>query len=331
MMVNIIWFLLLVLFNGILLKLFISRSRFLGLQDVPNQRSSHDYNVARGGGFVFAFNYLACFFINGSFLSGLNAGLCLLFIIGLWDDVRNVKPLIRLIVQFIAVFCLLYDTAFDLSEGIIWILILTILFSYLVNVFNFMDGINGMLGFYGFSLIIAVHFFINHTSFSFHDPYVWLIGSLIAFLFYNARTHAKVFSGDVGSLTLSFLLLPMVFTLDMSLKDNADNLNQLLFSISCVSIFLMDSFTTILHRLLRRENIFESHRFHLYQLITPRFVRNHMVTSLGYSIIQLFIIFCSYHVTTTICSRLVLFVILALFFFLLRLVLLRKETTLQGR
>ena len=331
MMENIIGFLLLVLFNGILLKLFISRSRFLGLQDVPNQRSSHDYNVARGGGFVFAFNYLACSFINGSFLSGLNAGLCLLFIIGLWDDVRNVKPLIRLIVQFITVFCLLYDTAFDLSEGIIWILILTILFSYLVNVFNFMDGINGMLGFYGIALIIAVHFSIYQTPFSFYDPYVWVLGSLIAFLFYNARIHAKVFSGDVGSLTLSFLLLPMVFTVDMSLKDNADNLNQLLFSISCVSIFLMDSFTTILHRLLRRENIFESHRFHLYQMITPRFVRNHLVTALGYSVIQLLVIACSYHITTSIESRLFLFAILALLFFLLRYLLLKHTTAYQGK
>ncbi|MGR6086921.1 MAG: hypothetical protein ACU4F9_01980 [Arcticibacter sp.] len=331
MMVNVFFFLILVIVNGLLLKLFISRSQFLGLRDIPNQRSSHNYNVARGGGFVFAFNFLACSFVNGSFFSGLNAGLCLLFIIGLWDDIRNVKPFTRLIVQFIAVFCLLYDTAFDLSDGIIWIMILMILFSYLVNVFNFMDGINGMLGFYGITLIIAIHFIIYHTPFSFHDPYVWLLGSLIAFLFYNARIHAKVFSGDVGSLTLSFLLLPMVFTSYTPTVANADNLNQLLFSISCVSIFLMDSFTTILHRLLRRENIFESHRFHLYQLITPRFVRNHLVTSLGYSIFQLFIILCSYHVTTTIFYRLVLFVILALFFFLLRLVLLRIETTLQGR
>ena len=330
-MVNVFYFLILVLINGILLKLFINRSQLLGLRDIPNQRSSHNYNVARGGGFVFAINFLVCSFFNGSFFTGLNAGLCLLFIIGLWDDIRNVKPLIRLVVQFLAVFCLLWNTAFDLSEGIVWILILTILFSYLVNVFNFLDGINGMLGFYGITLIIVVHFLIYQSPFSFHDPYAWLLGSLIAFLFYNARTQAKVFSGDVGSLTLSCLLLPMVFILDLSTVANAENLNQFLFSISCVSVFWMDSFTTILHRILRRENILESHRFHLYQMITPRFVRNHLVTAFGYSVIQLLVIACSYHITTSIESRLFLFAILALLFFLLRYLLLKHTTAYQGK
>lgn len=328
-MIDVFIFIIIFIFNWALIRIFITLSPRIGLQDLPNNRSSHDYHVVRGGGLVFAISWFMHAFLFGDVFTWYNAGLLLLFIIGFWDDIKQIRPAYRLLWQFIAVFLFLYDSNGLHLENFGYLVLLMFVLTYLINVFNFMDGINGMLGFYGLTVLVSLAMFGYIQSFSISSPMAWLLGSLLAFLFFNARKRAMVFSGDVGSLTLAFVVLYFVFNFNQPAFDLTERLSQIIFSICCVSVFLMDSLTTIFHRLMLRENIFKSHRFHLYQLITPRFIKSQLLTSFLYASFQLMIIFFAYHEATTLFKRMFLLIFMALFFFLLRYLSLKNKARFQ--
>jgi UDP-N-acetylmuramyl pentapeptide phosphotransferase/UDP-N-acetylglucosamine-1-phosphate transferase len=311
------------------LNLFIRYAHRFGLSDQPNQRSSHDYYVVRGGGVIFGLSWLLACAYERSLFSYFNLGLLILMIVGFLDDLKGLSSLVRLFFQFVSVFLLMRH--FDLfeSHGAIWLLVLAVLFTYLINVFNFMDGINGILGLYSLTvllLLLHVGFITPGYDFSF----VLLFTSVLSFLFFNFRSKALVFSGDVGSLSISYLLIGGLVNLIIENRANATGFHFTLFLVIPVSIFLMDSFTTILHRLWLRENIFKSHRFHLYQIITPGIIKSHLIVSSLYFILQFFITFLLWDEDDI--HVIILFLLsLLLIFFLLRLLLLSKAKQITGR
>ncbi|MFM7902913.1 MAG: hypothetical protein ACKPAD_13130, partial [Bacteroidota bacterium] len=148
---------------------------------------------------------MACAY-KGDLFSALNLGLLILMAIGIWDDIKGLSTTIRLIFQFSAISLLIYHYELFALYGLFWTFVLALICTYLINVFNFMDGINGILGLYALS-IIALLFYIGFADFGNAFAFGILLISLLSFLFYNFRTKAKVFSGDVGSLSLSYLLL----------------------------------------------------------------------------------------------------------------------------
>lgn len=311
------------------LHLFIRYAYRLGLSDQPNHRSSHDYPVVRGGGIVFGLGWLASCSFNGSVFNTFNLGLLMLMVIGFWDDIRRLSSSIRLIIQLFSVLLLVYHFDLFASFGLIWTCLFILLLTYLINVFNFMDGINGILGLYAISVLILFiqTGFVSLNSFS---PFMVVMISLFSFLCFNFRPKAKVFSGDVGSLSISYLLIGGL--LQMLVKNGVSS-NAFQFSLSLLvplSFFMMDSFTTILHRLWLHENIFQSHRFHLYQMLTPGFISSHLTVSLIYAISQTLL---TYFLCDLKDNRILILYLITLFsiFFLLRILLLRKANQPTGR
>ena len=101
---------------------------------------------------------------------------------------------------------------------------------------------------------------------------------MIIFLFFNLRKRAKTFAGDVGSISLAFLL--SWFLIALILKTGRIEY------ILLFAVYGIDSVVTILLRLARRENIFKPHRTHLYQLLCNEYKYSHIRVSLIYGIIQ---------------------------------------------
>jgi UDP-GlcNAc:undecaprenyl-phosphate GlcNAc-1-phosphate transferase len=102
--------------------------------------------------------------------------------------------------------------------------------------------------------------------------------SVLIFSYFNARKRAKAFAGDVGSVSMAFLLVWMLISLILK----TGNIEYILF----FSIYILDTLFTLFFRILRRENIFQAHRLHLYQLLSNELKRPHIQVSLLYAISQ---------------------------------------------
>lgn len=142
-----------------------------------------------------------------------------------------------------------------------------------------MDGINGITG---MNALITVGTFIYLAGkVFFMDEYLigTVILSVLVFLFYNFRIRARCFAGDVGSVSLAFIQIYMLMSLI--------NATQNLWWVLLFFVFGMDAVTTILIRIVKRENIFKPHRSHLYQYLANELRINHLIVSSGYALVQL--------------------------------------------
>lgn len=148
----------------------------------------------------------------------------------------------------------------------------------IINAYNFMDGINGITGGYSFAVLVPL-LLVNRVN-PFVDPHLIEVAmiSVTVFCFFNFRTKAKCFGGDVGSVSIAYILLFMLGTLMLQSK-------QLWYLIFLV-VYGIDSILTICHRMLLRENIFRPHRKHIYQLMANELKIPHVVVSSGYMIVQ---------------------------------------------
>ena len=146
-----------------------------------------------------------------------------------------------------------------------------------------MDGINGITG--GYSLVIlAALAYINKEVVTFveADFIYTVICSVLVFCFFNFRKHAKCFAGDVGSVSIAFILLFLIGRLIIETED---------FSwIVLLSVYGVDSVLTIIHRLMLHENIGLPHRKHLYQIMANELKIPHVMVSSIYMAVQAIII-----------------------------------------
>ena len=249
--------------------------------DKPNQRSSHSRITIRGGGIIFPIAILLQALFNGFQYPLFTSGLLLISIVSFYDDLRPLSNKIRLLIHLIAVSLLFMQT--DLLTYPVWIIILVyILVIGTINAYNFMDGINGINGAYSLITILSLYF-INED----HNSFVqseWLnitALSLLVFNFFNFRKKAKCFAGDVGSVSMAFIII--FFLLQLILKTGD------LKYIGFLLVYGIDSISTILFRLIRKENIFEAHRTHFYQYLTNVKSLPHLVVSALYMIVQLIV------------------------------------------
>jgi UDP-N-acetylmuramyl pentapeptide phosphotransferase/UDP-N-acetylglucosamine-1-phosphate transferase len=125
-----------------------------------------------------------------------------------------------------------------------------------------MDGINGITA--GYSLMVLVSLLILNREINFTSPDLiatFILADLV-FGFFNFRKRAKCFAGDVGSVSIAFVIVFLL--LQLMIK------TQNFFYILLLAVYGVDSVMTIVYRLKKRENIFEAHRSHLYQwLVKP--------------------------------------------------------------
>ncbi len=251
--------------------------------DKPNLRSSHTSITLRGGGIVFLFGawiYAAFFGLGyGWFLLGLT----LIGLVSFVDDVHSLPDSARLVVQFAAMFLMFYQ--FGILNWHDWwiVLIALIVCVGITNAYNFMDGINGITG--GYSLaVLAPLVYLNAKDGFIEMPYLYITGlSLIVFCFFNFRKKAKCFAGDVGSITIAFILLFALGRLILQTGDFA--------YIIFLAVYGADSVLTICHRIQLHENLGEAHRKHAYQLMANELKMPHVKVSLIYMAVQLAISF----------------------------------------
>ena len=250
--------------------------------DKPNERSSHTKVTLRGGGIIFYFGALAYFLTNHWEYPWFIVALTLITFVSFVDDIRSTSQELRLVFHFSAMALMFYQWGlFSLSWW--WIVVALIVCTGIINAYNFMDGVNGITG--GYSLIILVALaYINAEIMPFIEPALinTVLCSVLVFCFFNFRKKAKCFAGDVGSVSIAFILLFLIGKLIITTGD---------FSwIVLLSVYGVDSVLTIIHRLMLHENIGLPHRKHMYQLMANELKMPHVRVSLIYMIVQILII-----------------------------------------
>lgn len=249
--------------------------------DKPNLRSSHKRITLRGGGVIFLFGawlYAAFFGLEyGWFLLGLTAIATISFI----DDVHSVPNKVRLVVQFAAMLLMCYQWGILNAEMWWYILPALILCTGILNAYNFMDGINGITG--GYSLAVLIPLLLCNYDLGFADNHLIVVSllSVAVFCVFNFRRNAKCFAGDVGSVSIAFILLFLLGALII----RTGEWGYLVF----LAVYGVDSVLTICHRLLLHENIFEAHRKHAYQLMANELRIPHTSVSAFYMALQLLV------------------------------------------
>jgi UDP-N-acetylmuramyl pentapeptide phosphotransferase/UDP-N-acetylglucosamine-1-phosphate transferase len=250
--------------------------------DHPNERSSHTKVTIRGGGIIFLLAAGCAGIMHpGYWLPVL--GIIVIGSISFLDDIHTLSSGIRVTVHFFAVTIMFfYLGIFNMLPPYISAL-LYIMVIGVINMYNFMDGINGITGIYSFVVLCGLQY-INLKQIVFIEAdMIWLptIACLI-FLFFNFRGKAKCFAGDVGSVTIAFWIIMLLVRLIYL----TDNWVYILFLV----VYGVDSVLTILHRLIRRENVLKAHRLHFYQILANDRKVPHLVVSAGYAIVQAAII-----------------------------------------
>jgi UDP-N-acetylmuramyl pentapeptide phosphotransferase/UDP-N-acetylglucosamine-1-phosphate transferase len=271
-------FLIIALILLLSLQVYRVAARKYNIIDNPSKRSSHTVPVIRGGGIIF---YLAViiFFINSDFkFPYFFAGLTVIAVVSFIDDIYALSPKFRLPFQFIAVFLLLIDVGLLENPYIFLLIIPAVGF---INIYNFMDGINGITVLYT-TLALSSFLFLNCFENIIDDDFLIIpLVACIIFGFYNLRQKAKIFAGDIGSITTAmiFLFLLMLFMIKLSSP----------VIILMAGVYLVDAGLTILLRLSLKEKIYTPHRHHIYQKYVDLKGWNHIQVSLLYAFIQVII------------------------------------------
>lgn len=251
-----------------------------GIVDKPNLRSSHKKVTILGGGIIFplAMWLWAIFFevYDPWFLLGLS----LVALVSFADDIWSVPNAVRLVLHFLAIFLIFWDLGI-LQLSMWWIVLLAwIVCVGIVNAFNFMDGINGMTG--GYSLAVLLSLMAVYGDLWSDRSILIVVGiGLLVFCFFNFRTKAICFAGDVGAVSMAFV---MIFLVGSLIKATGD-FSYIVF----LGVYGVDTTLTIIHRIMLKENIGKAHRKHMYQIMANELKIPHVVVSLIYMGVQLLV------------------------------------------
>lgn len=256
----------------------------LGIDDAPNQRSSHTEIVPKGGGIGILLTVLTTSWIL-SIPPGLWIPAFTISIVSFWGgDKHRLTPLQRLFVHFLCsivfIISLFYERGLSpaLLAGILPISIFIVGTS---NFFNFMDGIDGIAGISGAIAFLLIAFYSEmiggvrtYTVFS-----IVLAFACAGFLCFNLPK-AKVFLGDIGSILIGFLFACLVTTISSDLLD-------FFVMAGFLSTFYFDELFTMAVRIQKGNSLIKAHRKHIYQLLVNEFSICHWKISVLYGIIQL--------------------------------------------
>ncbi|WP_209329510.1 MraY family glycosyltransferase [Lunatimonas salinarum] len=243
--------------------------------DKPNERSSHTRITIRGGGIVFAVAAVMAFFME---LATWELALAVLMVasVSMVDDIRPLSQLPRFTVHVLASLLVLYEAGV-MELAFWWIPLALFVFLGWVNIFNFMDGINGITSLYALAVLVGFYFIPE-----LHDlrGLMEVTGlSLLVFGFFNVRRRAKTFAGDVGSISMALILGYIMVNLLVRTEE--------FFYLLIFGIYGLDGVLTILHRLIKLENIFQPHRTHLYQYLANEMGWKHLPVSFLYFGLQI--------------------------------------------
>lgn len=272
------------------------------LMDIPNARSSHSVPTPRGGGVAIVLSYLVALMLLAALgdisakvtlaLSGAGAGVAVL---GFLDDHGHIPARWRLLGHFISATWALYWLGglpplplFGVTLDMGWLghVLAAVYLVWLLNLYNFMDGIDGIASVeavcvcLGGALLYAIAVAagtVNATPFGLP---LLLAGAVAGFLFWNFPP-ARIFMGDAGS---GFLGI----TLGILSLQGAWLAPQLFWGwLILLGVFVVDATVTLLRRLLRGDRVYEAHRSHAYQYASRHFGR-HLPVTLAVGAVNLF-------------------------------------------
>lgn len=239
--------------------------------DQPNNRSSHNYTTKRGAGILFLFGLIIYLIYTDFSHYILVTSTLFLGFVGFIDDLKNIHFIKKLLFQLLVIITYIIFQDYILLEWYIILLIFIFLISS-INIFNFMDGINGLTILYSLSFLIPFYFINSHITPFINPNYliIMILCNLIIGVF-NFRKKAICFVGDVGSITMGFVYA----TLAILLMIKTNTLNPVILFV----VYGVDAGCTILQRLVAKENIFLPHRKHLYQLLVNELGLSHLLVS----------------------------------------------------
>ena len=251
--------------------------------DKPNERSSHSTIVLRGGGIIFLISVWIWNAFFGFQYPWFLAGLTLVAGISFVDDIHSLPDSVRLIAQFAAAAMAFYQL--DILHWSMWWMILLALIVYVgaTNVINFMDGINGITAGYSLAVLIPLALVNINGVFVEQSLIISTILASLVFCIFNFRPKgkAKCFAGDVGSISIAFIILFLLGNVMIRTTD----ITWLVFLL----VYGVDGCLTIVHRIMLHENLGEAHRKHAYQIMANELKIGHVKVTSLYMIMQLLI------------------------------------------
>lgn len=238
--------------------------KYIGVMDTPNERSNHKQPTPRGGGIGIVFAVLSFLWVIDA--SGVLLGaLFLLALLCFLDDLQSIAPQWRLLTQMVLAAWVLVElhdptTALFPESMPEWVIIsvLTLVWVWFMNLFNFMDGADGLASGEALSLCLGV----VALWFSVEIPYELFLHSLIigsavlGFALWNWPP-ARIFMGDVGSIPLGFLLGYLLLSIAFQGYWHA--------ALILPAYFVTDATVTLKTRMLRGEKFWKAHSRHAYQ------------------------------------------------------------------
>lgn len=264
----------------LLTRYLASACSVLRVVDHPNERSLHDRPTPRTGGLA----VLAGVLIAGAWLMAVlgvqqhvlwvGLGMVVLAAVSFLDDRLDLPAALRFLVHVGVAITLaaggMLLQAFELP-GVVWSLpvpvagLITVGYvAWMINLYNFMDGMDGFAGgmtAIGFGALGLLGWMESAWWFA---SVCWVISaSALGFLVWNFPP-ARIFMGDAGSATLGFLVA------GCSLWADTQGIAPLWISALVFSPFIVDATVTLLRRALRGESIWKAHRSHYYQRLAMR-------------------------------------------------------------
>jgi Fuc2NAc and GlcNAc transferase len=243
--------------------------------DMPNARSSHTIPTPRGGGLAIVIVFLlgcvglfSVHLLSQPLMLALVAGGLAVALVGYCDDQKSLSARIRFLVHLCVAVGVLYALhgfpyldfgGMKIYAPYVGIALALIAIIWSINLYNFMDGIDGFAGSEGLFLsAIAGGFFVFIGDKNMAYLCAILSASIAGFLYWN-WSPAKIFLGDVGSGFLGFVFIVIAIA--------ACNKHEgsLLFWLILFSAFLLDATFTLLYRLAKKQAWYLAHRKHAYQ------------------------------------------------------------------
>ena len=265
-----------------------------------NERSSHTVPTPHGGGIALAITWfigLGYLYFSGEIESNIFYALIIgviISIVSFFDDIYELSPKLRLLIQSFVTIGGLYSLGgfetltvgiFDISNPILTNIFAFFMIIWFINLYNFLDGINGYAG--SQAVFLAVAGFVLFGG----NYFLVLAMAVLGFLYWNWNK-AKIFMGDVGSTLLGYNIA--IFTIYYA---NQEPSNFWIWII-LFGIFWFDATLTLLRRKRNKEKLSEAHKKHAYQRLTQSGWSHYKVTN--WSIIINIILFAIVYFVTNV-------------------------------
>src|SRR5690606_7464458 len=193
------------------------------------------------------------FIVSGFKFPYFFAGLTTIAIVSFIDDIYALSPKLRLPFQFIGVFLLLMEIGLLENPYMFLLIVPAVGF---INIYNFMDGINGITVLYTALALSSFLFLNSFENIIDNDLLIIPLLACIFFGYYNLRQKAKIFAGDIGSITAAMIVLFLIIFFMTQLFSPV--------VILMAGVYMVDAGLTILLRLSLKEKIYTPHRHHIY-------------------------------------------------------------------